>query len=140
MAVAFMMFILELRRNGGETAAAAENRHQPPNFFFAISRWIIHFWIIWAKLFFSSKNYPYICTEHLWFFFGWIVKYLKYYKSQMQKLVIIFCNMLTIIFQKYHLLQQQITPSKSHLNKDTKMYYWKHIHFLHIYCCELLCY
>ena len=33
MAVAFMMFILELRRNGGETAATAENRHQPPNFF-----------------------------------------------------------------------------------------------------------
>ncbi len=33
MAVAFMMFILELRRNGGETAATAENRNQPPNFF-----------------------------------------------------------------------------------------------------------
>ena len=26
MAVAFMMFILELRRNGGETVATAENR------------------------------------------------------------------------------------------------------------------
>ena len=26
MAVAFMMFILELQRNGGETAATAENR------------------------------------------------------------------------------------------------------------------
>jgi len=38
MAVAFMMFIKELRRNGGETAATAENRHLPPNFFFAISR------------------------------------------------------------------------------------------------------
>ena len=33
MAVAFMMFILELRKNGGETAATAENRHLPPNFF-----------------------------------------------------------------------------------------------------------
>ena len=33
MAVAFMMFILELRRNGGKTAATAENRHQPPIFF-----------------------------------------------------------------------------------------------------------
>ena len=31
MAVAFMMFIKELQRNGGETAATAE-------FFFAISR------------------------------------------------------------------------------------------------------
>ena len=30
MAVAFMMIIKELRRNGGETA---ENRHLPPNFF-----------------------------------------------------------------------------------------------------------
>ncbi len=33
MAVAFMMFIKELRRNGGETNATAENRHLPPNFF-----------------------------------------------------------------------------------------------------------
>ncbi len=33
MAVAFMMFIKELRRNGGETAATAENGHQVPNFF-----------------------------------------------------------------------------------------------------------
>ncbi len=33
MAVVFMIFILELRRNGGETAATAEVRHQPPNFF-----------------------------------------------------------------------------------------------------------
>ncbi len=33
MAVAFMMFIKELQRNGGETAATAEIRHQPPNFF-----------------------------------------------------------------------------------------------------------
>ena len=33
MAVAFMMFIKELQRNGGETAAIAENRHLPPNFF-----------------------------------------------------------------------------------------------------------
>ncbi len=38
MAVAFMMFIKELRRNGAETAATAKNSHQPPNFFFAISR------------------------------------------------------------------------------------------------------
>ncbi len=30
MAVAFMMFIKELRRNGDETV---ENRHQPPNYF-----------------------------------------------------------------------------------------------------------
>ena len=29
MAVAFIMFIKELRRNRGETAATAENRHQP---------------------------------------------------------------------------------------------------------------
>ena len=35
----------------------AENRHFPPNFFFAISRWIIHFWIIWAQLIFFQKNY-----------------------------------------------------------------------------------
>ncbi len=33
MAVAFMMFIKELRRNVGETAATAENRHQPQNIF-----------------------------------------------------------------------------------------------------------
>ena len=33
MAVALMMIIKELRRNGGETAATAENRHLPPNFF-----------------------------------------------------------------------------------------------------------
>ena len=31
-AVAFMMFIKEIRRNGGKTAATAENRHQPPFF------------------------------------------------------------------------------------------------------------
>ena len=37
MAVAFMMFIKELRRNGGETAATAKNNHQPKNFF-VISR------------------------------------------------------------------------------------------------------
>ena len=55
MAVAFMMFIKELRRNGGETAATAKNRHLPPNFFFAISRWITYFWIIWAQLFFFKK-------------------------------------------------------------------------------------
>ena len=30
MAVAFMMSIKELRRNGGETAATAENRQQQP--------------------------------------------------------------------------------------------------------------
>ena len=29
MAVAFMMVIKKLRRNGGETAATAENRHLP---------------------------------------------------------------------------------------------------------------
>ena len=33
MAVAFMMFIKELRRNGGETAATAENHHLPTNLF-----------------------------------------------------------------------------------------------------------
>ncbi len=33
MAVAFMMFIRELWRNGGQTAATAENCHLPPNFF-----------------------------------------------------------------------------------------------------------
>ena len=33
----FMMFIKELRRNDGETAATAENRHLPP-IFLAISR------------------------------------------------------------------------------------------------------
>ena len=38
----------ELWRNGGETA----------EFFFAISRWIIHFWIIWAQLIFFSKKFP----------------------------------------------------------------------------------
>jgi len=39
MAVAFMMFIKELRRNGGETAATAEIRHQPPKLFcFTFSR------------------------------------------------------------------------------------------------------
>ena len=32
MAVASMMFIKELRRNGGVTAATAENRHLPPIF------------------------------------------------------------------------------------------------------------
>ena len=32
MAVAVMMF-KELRRNGGETAATAKNRHLPPNIF-----------------------------------------------------------------------------------------------------------
>ena len=37
MAVAFMMFIKELRRNGGETAASAKNCHLPP-IFFVISR------------------------------------------------------------------------------------------------------
>ncbi len=34
MAVAFMMFIKELRKNGGEIAASAENNHLPPIFFF----------------------------------------------------------------------------------------------------------
>ena len=33
IAVAFIKFIMELRRNGGQTAATAENRHLPPIFF-----------------------------------------------------------------------------------------------------------
>ena len=55
MAVAFKMFIKELRRNGGETAATAENRHLPQNFF-AISRRIRQFWIIWDQLIFLEKK------------------------------------------------------------------------------------
>ncbi len=35
MAVALMMFIKVLRRNGGDTAATTENCHLPKNFFLA---------------------------------------------------------------------------------------------------------
>ena len=58
MAVAFMMFILELRRNGGETAATAQNRHQPPKFFLSFLPELDIFEIFEAILFFSRKNYP----------------------------------------------------------------------------------
>ena len=84
MAVAYMMFIRELRRNGGGTAATAENRQQPPNFFSSISRWIKHFWIIWAQLIFF-KQFTLTFALNTCEFFGWIVKYLKYYKCQIQK-------------------------------------------------------
>ncbi len=57
MAVAFMMFILELRRNGGETAATAENRHQPPNFFLPFLAELDIFESFETILFFSKK-YP----------------------------------------------------------------------------------
>ena len=69
MAVAIMMFIKELQRNGGETALTVEkplqppkNRHQP-QIFFAISRWIMNFW---AQFIFFQKIYLNICTKHLW--------------------------------------------------------------------------
>ncbi len=55
MVVAFMMFIMELRRNGGEIAATAENHHLPPNFSFAVFRWNRRFWIIEAILFVFNK-------------------------------------------------------------------------------------
>ena len=82
MAVAYMMFIKELWRNGGGTSATAEKRQLPPNFLFVISRRIRHFQIIWDQLFFLEKNYRNICTLH---FFGWTVNYLKYFKCQIQK-------------------------------------------------------
>ena len=58
MAVAFMMFILELRRNGGETAATAENRHQPPIFFLPFLAELYISESFEPNLFFSQKNYP----------------------------------------------------------------------------------
>ncbi len=60
-AIAFVENIMELLRNGGGTAAPAENRRFPPKFFLPF----------FAKLdgsqsseinFFSHKNFPYIFT------------------------------------------------------------------------------
>ena len=55
MAVAFMMFIKELRRNGGETAATAENRHLPPNFFLPFLAELYISELFEPNLFFSKK-------------------------------------------------------------------------------------
>ncbi len=53
MAVAFMMFIKELWRNGSKTAATADNRHQPPNFFLSFLAELDIFETFEAILFFS---------------------------------------------------------------------------------------
>ena len=58
MAVAFMIFIKELRRNGGETAATAENRHLPPNFFFPFLAELDNLESFEAILFFFKKITP----------------------------------------------------------------------------------
>ena len=57
MAVASMMFIKELRRNGGKTAAIAENRHLPPNFFLPFLAELYISESFEPNLFFS-KNLP----------------------------------------------------------------------------------
>ena len=57
MAVAFMMFIKELRRNGGETAATAENRNQLQNFFLPFLAELYVSELFEPNLFFS-KNVP----------------------------------------------------------------------------------
>ena len=60
-----------LLRNFEETAAELPPPPKTANcrrIFFAISRRIRHFQIIWDQLFFLEKNYPNICTLHLWFF------------------------------------------------------------------------
>ena len=57
MAVAFMMFIKELRRNGDETTDTAENRHLPPNFFLPFLAELDIFESFEAIIFFAQKNY-----------------------------------------------------------------------------------
>ncbi len=49
IAVAFVNNNMELWRNGGGTAANAENRRLSLKFVFAISRQIRQLWIIWDK-------------------------------------------------------------------------------------------
>ncbi len=55
MAVAFMMFIKELRRNGGEIAAAAENRQK---FFLPFLAELYISELFKPNLFFSKKQLP----------------------------------------------------------------------------------
>ncbi len=78
MAVAFMMFILELRRNGGETAATAENRRQPPNFFLPFLAELYISELFEPNLFFSKKKIILTFALNTCDFFGYIVRYLEY--------------------------------------------------------------
>ncbi len=56
MAVAFMMFIKELRINGGKTAATTENRYQPPNFLLPFLAELNISELFEPNLFFFFKN------------------------------------------------------------------------------------
>ncbi len=55
MAGAFMQFIKELRRNGGETAATTENRHLPPNIFLPLLAELYISELFEPNIFFSKK-------------------------------------------------------------------------------------
>ena len=60
MAVAFMMFIKELRRNGSGFAATAENRFLPPIFFLPFLAELDILGLNLGHLIFFSKN----LTQH----------------------------------------------------------------------------
>ncbi len=65
--VASMMFIEELRRNGGETAATAGNRHLPPNFFWPFPFKEFH---LESSVFASViSNFPCCATNEFLFYF-----------------------------------------------------------------------
>ena len=59
MAVAFMMFIKELRRNGGETAATAENRR----FFLPFLAELVNSETFETNLFFLKKYFRVLKTK-----------------------------------------------------------------------------